>query len=180
MHNSGIHVFDTALGTCGLAWAERGIVGIQLPERDGAATRRRLQRRFPTLENARPDDAAAQAVTAIVAALAGGATDFDAIALDMCEVPAFAQQVYALARAIPRGSTATYGELAVGLGDATLARDVGRALGANPFPIVVPCHRVLAATGLGGFSAHGGAATKRRMLGLEGASGLQFSMFDLS
>ena len=180
MHNSGIHVFDTAVGTCGLAWAERGIVGIQLPEHDGAATRRRLQRRFPTLENAPPDDAAAQAVTAIVAALAGRATDFDAIVLDMREVPAFAQQVYALARAIPRGRTATYGELAVGLGDATLARDVGRALGANPFPIVVPCHRVLAATGLGGFSAHGGAVTKHRMLSLEGASGLQLSMFDSS
>ena len=67
---------------------------------------------------------------------------------------------------------ATYGEIARAVGDPGAARAVGAALGANPFPVIVPCHRVLAADGaLHGFSAPGGITTKRRMLELEGAPG---------
>ena len=82
--------------------------------------------------------------------------------------------VYAATRDIPPGSTRTYGEVARAIGreDFEGARDVGAALASNPFPIIVPCHRVLAANGaLHGFSAPGGLETKRRMLELEGAPG---------
>ena len=178
MHRPALHVFDTALGHCGIAWNAHGVAGIQLPEGNRPATLKRLRRRFPDGEILTPDGEAAQAVAALVDTLAGGQPDLDSIVLDMCEVPSFGQRVYAVARTIARGHTLTYGEVAARLGDAALAREVGRSLGANPFPIVVPCHRVLAATGLGGFSAHGGAATKRRLLMIEGTRGLQLSMFD--
>jgi methylated-DNA-[protein]-cysteine S-methyltransferase len=88
----------------------------------------------------------------------------------MEDVPPFHQRVYAVARTIPPGATLSYGEIAVRLGDRGAARDVGEALGQNPFPIIVPCHRVLAAGGkVGGFSASGGVATKLRLLDIEGA-----------
>ncbi len=88
----------------------------------------------------------------------------------MERVPEFNRRVYAVARAVPPGETITYGEIAERIGERGAAQAVGQALGRNPFPIVVPCHRVLAADGgLGGFSAHGGVATKRRMLAIEGA-----------
>lgn len=178
MDYTGLHVFNTALGSCGIAWQAHRIVGIQLPEGTGPATVRRLRQRFSQGEMLIPEGDVARVMAALVETLAGGHPDLNDIVLDMRDIPSFAQQVYKIARAIPRGNTLTYGEIAACLGDASLARDVGRALGANPFPIVVPCHRVLAATGLGGFSAHGGAATKRRLLALEGTPGLQLSMFD--
>ena len=85
-------------------------------------------------------------------------------------MPALARRVYEVARTIPPGATLTYGEIAARLELPGAARDVGQALGRNPFPLVVPCHRVVAAGGrLGGFSARGGAATKRRLLAIEGA-----------
>ncbi len=81
-------------------------------------------------------------------------------------------RVYAATREIAPGSTASYGEVARAIGEPRAAREVGVALAQNPFPIIVPCHRVLAATGaLHGFSAPGGIATKRRMLEIEGAPG---------
>src|SRR4029453_17011519 len=93
------------------------------------------------------------------------------VALDMEQVPAFERRVYEAARRIPAGKTLSYGEIAGQLGVPGSARAVGRALGRNPFAIVVPCHRVVAAGGkLGGFSASGGVHTKRRMLEIERAS----------
>jgi methylated-DNA-[protein]-cysteine S-methyltransferase len=110
------------------------------------------------------------AITGIVALLAGRPGDLAAVPLQLEGVPAFDRRVYALARKIPRGATCTYGELAARLGEPGAARDVGQALGRNPFPLVVPCHRVVAAAGrLGGFTAPGGAATKARLLAIEGA-----------
>jgi methylated-DNA-[protein]-cysteine S-methyltransferase len=92
------------------------------------------------------------------------------VALDMELVPEFDRRVYSVARAVPPGRTITYGEIAARLGERGAAQAVGQALGRNPFPVVVPCHRVLAAGGgIGGFSARGGVATKRRMLAIEGA-----------
>ena len=105
-----------------------------------------------------------------MALLRGERIGLDDVALDMEDVLEFHRRVFELARTIPAGRTSTYGELATQLGDPGSARAVGEALGRNPFPIVVPCHRVLAASGkLGGFSAHGGTDTKRRMLIIEGA-----------
>jgi len=106
--------------------------------------------------------------------MGGEARDLSDILLDETGLEPFRRSVYAATRTIPPGSTATYGEVArmIGRSDPEGARDVGAALARNPFPIVVPCHRVLAANGaLQGFSAPGGLATKRRMLELEGAPG---------
>jgi methylated-DNA-[protein]-cysteine S-methyltransferase len=92
------------------------------------------------------------------------------VALDLDDVPAFNRSVYEIARQIPPGKTLTYGDIAKRLGGVELSRNVGQALGHNPCPIVVPCHRVLAAGNKpGGFSANGGVKTKLKMLAIEGA-----------
>ncbi len=172
MHGSGgFSLFDTALGCCAIAWGEAGIVGVQLPEGDSAATRARLQRRFPLLAEAAPPPEVAAAISGVQAMLRGERIDLQATRLDMSGVPPFHQRVYALALALQPGQTTTYGALAQQLGEPGAARAVGQALGDNPFAPIVPCHRVLAAHGRsGGFSAHGGAITKLRMLAIEGAA----------
>jgi methylated-DNA-[protein]-cysteine S-methyltransferase len=168
----GHALFDTTLGTCGVAWRPGAIVAVQLPEQDAAATRTRLLRGLPLCHcPGEPPPYVRSAITGIQALLAGEPRDLREVPLDMSRISPFHQQVYALARAIPPGSTRTYGELAQQLGGLGLARAVGQALGMNPFAPVVPCHRVLAAGDRpGGFSAGGGAATKLRMLQIEGAS----------
>jgi methylated-DNA-[protein]-cysteine S-methyltransferase len=163
-------LFDTAIGRCGIAWSERGIVGVQLPEKDEVATRARLRRRFPAAGEAPPPAGVQRAIDGIVALLRGEARDLSAVILDDEGLPSFDRRVYQAARSIRPGSTLSYGDLAARLGEPGQAREVGQALGKNPFPILVPCHRVLAAGGkLGGFSARGGVATKARLLSIEGA-----------
>jgi methylated-DNA-[protein]-cysteine S-methyltransferase len=163
-------LFDTAVGRCGIAWGDRGVVGVQLPEANAAATRARVRSRFGDAREAPLPRAVKAAVADIVALLRGEKRDLSKIALDMDGVPEFHQRVYVAARAIPPGTTLTYGEIARRLGEPGAARAVGQALGRNPFAIVVPCHRVLAAGGKsGGFSAVGGVDTKLRMLAIEGA-----------
>lgn len=165
----GFTLFDTAIGPCGVAWDEKGIVGVQLPEADEPETRERMLHRFPAAAESAPPPAVRHALDRIVALLEGEESDLSTIALDMDGVPPFHRRVYELARTIPPGKTLSYGEIAAQLGARGAARAVGQALGHNPFPIVVPCHRVVASGGkIGGFSAHGGAATKRRMLAIEG------------
>ena len=165
-----LHLFDTPIGRCGIAWSERGILALQLPEAREEATRARLLRRAPGARPAPPPPEVRRALDLILALLDGRPSDLGSIELDMSGVPTFDRRVYDAARAIPPGATRSYGEIARELGDPGLARAVGRALGRNPFAIVVPCHRVLAAGGrIGGFSAEGGTATKRRLLAIEGA-----------
>ncbi len=169
MSAQGFTLFDTAIGRCGVAWGERGIVSVQLPEACDADTRARMIRRVPDAHPGTPPPAVKQAIDAITALLRGEARDLSTVALDMDRVPAFHRRVYEAARTIPPGRTRTYGEIATRLGAPGAARAVGQALGRNPFAIVVPCHRVLAAGGrVGGFSARGGTTTKLRMLALEG------------
>lgn len=164
-------LFDTAIGRCGIAWNERGIAGLQLPEAAGVA-RGALLSRFPAAVETAPPPPVAAVIDAVRSLLEGGNPDLDAVALDWAGLGAFERAVYEATRAIPRGHTRTYGEIAAAVGDPGAARAVGQALGRNPFPIVVPCHRVLAADGRpGGFSAPGGVATKLRMLAIEGAPG---------
>jgi methylated-DNA-[protein]-cysteine S-methyltransferase len=173
-------LFDTAIGPCGIVWAERGVVAVQLPEASEAATRARIRRRFPEAGEAAPPDSVARAIAGIVTLLDGESADLSDVAVDMEGIPPFNRRVYELARAIPPGSTLSYGEVAVRLGDPGAARAVGQALGENPLPIVVPCHRVLAAGGkMGGFSAPGGTVTKRRLLTIEGAlADVELPLFD--
>ena len=166
----GLALFDTALGRCGIAWSDRGVTSVQLPEASDDATIARLRRRRPRARESTPSAEASRAIERMTALLRGERVSLDDVALDMDDVLEFHRRVFDAARTIRAGETSTYGELATKLGDPGSARAVGEALGRNPFPIVVPCHRVLAASGkLGGFSAHGGAATKRRMLIIEGA-----------
>jgi len=166
----GFALFDTAIGPCGVGWGPGGVAGVQLPEGNLAATRARLARRFPEARETPPPREVQRAVDAIAALLRGEKSDLSAIALDLEGVPELHRRVYEVARAIPPGETLSYGEIAARLGERGLARAVGRALGRNPFPIVVPCHRVLAASGkLGGFSARGGVTTKLKLLTIEGA-----------
>ena len=176
----GFALFDTAIGRCGIAWGARGVVGVQLPEAREVETRARLLRRFPDAREAPPPPDVQRAIDGIVALLRGEASDLSAVALDMERVPPFDRRVYELARTIPPGATLSYGEIAARLGAPDAARAVGQALGRNPFALVVPCHRVLAAGGqLGGFSANGGVTTKLRLLAIEGAQpGRQLPLFD--
>lgn len=164
-------VFETDIGWAGIAWAEQGVIGAHLPERDAAIARRSFIRRFPEITEAPLPPDLEPAVEGIRALMRGEKSDLSSVLLDLARVPAFHAKVYEIARQIPPGQTLTYGEIATRLGDRLLARDVGAALGKNPWPILVPCHRVTAAGGkLGGFSARGGAQTKLRLLAIEGAS----------
>jgi methylated-DNA-[protein]-cysteine S-methyltransferase len=170
MMEQGFTLFDTDIGPCGIAWGERGVIAVQLPEADAARTRARLTRRCPDAREAPPPPGVQAAIEDIVALLSGEARDLSGVALDMERLEKFDRRVYEIARSIPAGSTLSYGEIATRLGGRELARDVGQALGRNPFPIVVPCHRVLAAGGkAGGFSANGGVTTKLRLLTIERA-----------
>ena len=170
MSARGFAIFDTAIGACGVVWADRGVVGVQLPEADEARTRARLLRRYPGAVQTGPPAEIQAAIDGMVALLMGEPADLSFVELDLDGVDAFHRRVYEVARAIPPGSTLTYGEVAARIGDRGAARAVGQALGKNPFPIVVPCHRVLAAAGgTGGFSAPGGINSKLRMLQIEGA-----------
>jgi methylated-DNA-[protein]-cysteine S-methyltransferase len=173
MMSAGFELFDTAIGRCGIAWTTGGIVGLVLPEHSDRSLRARMQLRHPDAkERTAPPDV--QCVVAdIQRLLAGDNRDLSAAVLDMNTLPEFDRRVYVETRSVSPGRTVTYGDIAKRLGDVGLARAVGQALGRNPIPIIVPCHRVLAAQGrLGGFSAPGGATTKRRLLEIEGASGL--------
>jgi methylated-DNA-[protein]-cysteine S-methyltransferase len=173
----GYSFFDTVLGRCAVAWGPRGIVAVELPGRDDRATLRRIRRAVPDAIESAPPANVRRAIDAIAGLFDGAADDLAFVALDMSGVPEFNRRVYEAARAIPPGETLTYGEVAERIGKRGEAQAVGQALGSNPFPIVVPCHRVLAADGsLRGFSAPGGLATKRRMLTLEGA--LAPALFD--
>jgi O-6-methylguanine DNA methyltransferase len=170
MTGHGFALFDTTIGRCGIAWGARGVVGVQLPEAHALETRARLLRRFPDAREAEPPPAVRRAQGGIAALLRGEARDLSAVVLDMEHVPPFHRRVYEVARAIPPGATLSYGAIATRLGAPGSARAVGQALGRNPFAIVVPCHRVLAAGGkVGGFSANGGVTTKLRLLAIEGA-----------
>jgi methylated-DNA-[protein]-cysteine S-methyltransferase len=171
-------LFDTAIGRCAIAWSASGTVVVLLPERDDAALRARLERRHPDARETAPPDDIAQAIDGIRALVAGEHRDLSGVVLDLDGVPEFNRRVYAVARTIKPGATLTYGAIAAQLGEPD-ARRVGEVMGHNPFPIIVPCHRVVAAGGkTGGFSAPGGAATKRRLLEIEGAGSDQPTLFD--
>jgi methylated-DNA-[protein]-cysteine S-methyltransferase len=170
MNVPGFALFATAIGTCGVVFSERGIAGVLLPEAEERRTRNRLLGRFPAAREATPPAPVQRAIGKIVALLDGRPGELSDIMLDDEAISDFNRRVYAIARTIPPGATLSYGEIAERLGDRALARDVAQALGQNPFPIIVPCHRVVAAGGkTGGFSAPGGVRTKLRLLSIEGA-----------
>jgi len=170
MTGYGMMVFPTAIGPCGIAWGARGIVATQLPQANAELTLARLKGRCPDANARSPRAEIERAIDEIVALLSGDRRDLRHLVLDVDDIPEFERRVYSATREILPGATATYGEIAAQLGDPLLARDVGQALGRNPIPIIVPCHRVVAAGGkTGGFSGAGGVVTKLRLLTIEGA-----------
>lgn len=168
---TGFALFDTAIGRCGIGWTASAIAAVQLPEPTEDRTRARLRRQLPGAAESAPNPLARNAIERITALLADGRGELSDLPLDLSGVPAFDQQVYRAAQTVPAGSTITYGAIATMIGAPGAAREVGRALGRNPFAIVVPCHRVVAAGGrTGGFSASGGVRTKLALLAVESGS----------
>jgi methylated-DNA-[protein]-cysteine S-methyltransferase len=163
-------VFETPSGHCALAWSDRGVTRTRLPEADPRATERALLRRIPDARCAPPPPQIAQIVSAMARYFAGEKIGFDAVPLDLGEQSELFMRIYDAARRLGWGETTTYGALARTLGDEwEIAREVGQAMAKNPVPLIIPCHRVLAAGGKpGGFSAPGGTATKLKMLAFEG------------
>ncbi|MGH6861779.1 MAG: methylated-DNA--[protein]-cysteine S-methyltransferase, partial [Phyllobacterium sp.] len=163
-------VFETAGGFCGIAWNGVGITRFQLPTRSAEGTERALRRRVPEAEPGSPPQNVAEAIAAARRYFEGEAIDFSGFTLDLGEQEPFFKEIYAATRRLDWGETTTYGTLARQLGAGPeAARDVGQAMARNPVPLIIPCHRVLAAGGkVGGFSAPGGSTAKLRMLELEG------------
>jgi methylated-DNA-[protein]-cysteine S-methyltransferase len=167
---TGYALFDTAIGRCGLAWGDAGIKALQLPEESEQLTRERLTRHLDDLQETPPPQGIQRVIDAIVALTEGADTDLTQVPLDTAGISPYNLRLYEAIRAIPPGATRTYGEIAADLGEPGAARAVGRAMGHNPWPIIVPCHRVVAAGGkTGGFSAYGGVSTKLRLLAIEQA-----------
>lgn len=163
-------LFPTPLGVCAIAWRDGKVCGSHLPEATAELTASRMAKRAAGAEPGSPPDFVNEAIAGILDLLSGKPNDLAFIDCDFTGIEAFPARVYHLSRAIKPGQTRTYGELAIELGDRAYAQGVGRALGSNPFPIIVPCHRVLGAGGkLTGFSAGGGVSTKLRLLEIEQA-----------
>ena len=166
---SGYALFDTAIGRCALVWRGGFVIGAALPEETDEQARRSLARRFPGAVETDPPPFAAEAIARIIGLLDGQGTDLSDIPLDL-RGSELELAVWEAARHIPCGEVRSYGDLAREIGQPRAAQAVGVALGRNPVPIIVPCHRILAADGKsGGFSAPGGVATKFRILAIEGA-----------
>lgn len=169
----GHAVFETALGFMALAWSDAGLTRACLPEKTHAAAERRLLRLGTEVADANADRMAPAWIAALVADIRryaeGTDVDFSGVPVDLAGVDEFRRDIYAAARNLHHGETTTYGGLAEKAGHKGLFRETGAALGSNPIPLVIPCHRILAAGGkIGGFSATGGSVMKERMLVLEG------------
>jgi methylated-DNA-[protein]-cysteine S-methyltransferase len=181
MAGRGFTVFDTGIGRCGIAWSDGGVIGVQLPEAREIETRRRLFQLYPEAREMRPPLNVEIAIEGIVALLRGQVSDFSDVTLDFTGIPAFNRRVYEFARAIPRGETRTYGEVAASLRASGAAHSVAQAISKNPFMLIVPCHRVLEAGSYADrISPNGGSISKRRLLSIEGAISLgSKTLFDV-
>lgn len=168
-HASGYCLFDTAIGACGIGWNARGITQLQIADKDRATTEAHIRKRSGA-EPATPPQHIAEAIALVQRYLDGERIDFSNVAVDIESTGDFRRKLYEALRTIAWGKTTTYGALGRMIGgEATNAREIGQAMGKNPVPIIIPCHRVLAAGNrIGGFSAPGGISTKEKLLALEG------------
>jgi methylated-DNA-[protein]-cysteine S-methyltransferase len=163
-------IFDTAIGRCGIAWSDAGIVGVQLPEAREIETRKRLYYLYPEARETRTPPNVDAAIEGIVALLRGQTADFSDVTLDMNGIHVFNQRVYQVTARIPRGETRAYEEVAAKMGTSGAVRSVRQAIACNPFVVIVPCHRVLEAGNYADkMSPYGGLISKRRLLSIDGA-----------
>jgi methylated-DNA-[protein]-cysteine S-methyltransferase len=162
-------VFETAIGPCGVAWTEDGLTRVQLPQANRSATEQRLRKREGNAGPELPSPPIRRVITDLQSYMLGDRIEFAGVPIDWGNVSSFHRKIYDATRALGWGETASYGEIARRAGPPVVARAVGQAMSRNPVPIIMPCHRVLAAgRKIGGFSAYGGAVTKERLLALEG------------
>ncbi len=163
-------LFDTEFGVAAIAWTTNGICGHQLPEIDARATEAKLKNTFPTAVKTEPPQEILMLTKRICKHLQGNVQDFSNVRLDLSGVPPFHAKIYQSLQKIPLGKTVSYNDLAVICGSPGAARAVGQAMAKNPISLIVPCHRVVSASGtLGGFTAYGGLETKRQLLHNENA-----------
>ena len=170
-------IFETAKGFCAMAWGENGIAGFRLPGETAQETRNAMLRRLPSAVEAEPSVRIGQVIERVRTCFAGDAADFSDLALDLSGQTDLYRRIYDATRRLGWGKATTYGTLAgeLDLGAAG-AWTIGQAMAKNPIPLIIPCHRVLAAGGkLGGFSAPGGTVSKQRMLELEGLPSVEAS-----
>jgi O-6-methylguanine DNA methyltransferase len=176
MPQASYYVFETPLGICGIAWSETAgaqpsfaVTSFQLPEATPELTEARIARSAGASIQSEPPLEITAIITRVLKHLQGDLQDFRDVPVDLEGANTFVRKVCHAVREVPAGQTVTYAELASRIGQRSDARAVGRALGMNPIPLIIPCHRVLAAGGKpGGFSAHGGRATKAKLLAIEG------------
>jgi methylated-DNA-[protein]-cysteine S-methyltransferase len=165
----GVQLFDTAIGTCGIAWSEAGLRAVQLPEATADRAMHRLRNRAGEAHGGSRPVFVDVAIRRLIKLLDHGRAELHDLPIDDHDAPALDKRIWARTRQIPAGTTLSYGELAAQLDPPPIPRAVGQAMGRNPWPLIVPCHRVLAADGtMGGFSAAGGPTLKRRLLEIEG------------
>ena len=178
MKQAAYCLFETPLGACGIAWKEQedsrippAVTFFQLPEATRSLTDARIAGSSGGRKTRVPPPHIAGIIRKVRKHLHGDAQDFLDIVVDLDGAGPFARRVHEAVRKTPAGRTTTYGALAKAMNRPAAARAVGQALGRNRVPLIIPCHRVLAACGkAGGFSAHGGVETKARMLEIEGAT----------
>ena len=163
-------LFETAHGVAAIAWHADGVISFRLPASSAETTERALLRHLPNAIPGEPPSEIAATITAARRYFDGEKMDFSDVSVDIGTQQPFFAQVYETVRRLGWGQTTTYGAVARELGAAPeAARAVGQAMASNPIPLIIPCHRVLAAGGkVGGFSAPGGSTSKLRMLAIEG------------
>ena len=168
-HHLGHALFASDIGRCAVAWSERGLTRVYLPEKSIAALRRRVADELgvPPRE---PPSAVRQAMVQIGNHLQFGQGKLANIAIDLRGVTPFRQRVYQTLRSVARGTTVSYKQLAARADSPRAFRAIGQAMANNPLPVVVPCHRVVSSNGAGGFTAYGGLATKETLLAREGVA----------
>lgn len=166
---SHYQLFETAAGVAAIGWRSAGIASFRLPAPTALETERAVLRHLPDARPAEPPAAIAAVIDAAIRYFEGERVEFFDAPVTLGEPSSFFAQVYAHVRKLGWGETTTYGAVARALGAGPEhARAVGQAMATNPVPLIIPCHRVMAAGGaIGGFSAPGGSQSKVRMLELE-------------
>lgn len=168
MSETHYKLFETGLGVIAIAWRDAAIVRLLLPQSDTCAMARKMEA-FGAAPG-EPSGNVAEIIDMVRRYADGANIDFSGVNVSAGDVGQMREAIYAALRQVPHGETLTYGQLAERAGYKGMAREIGEAMGKNPVPLIVPCHRVVAAGGkIGGFSAPGGSVTKEKMLRLEGA-----------